>query len=60
MGWRRDVERGLLVYKTVRDVEGGEELCISYGDRGRLTFVDVEGEEEQETEEWLGNVQVGS
>jgi SET domain-containing protein len=40
VGWKRDVEKKLVTYRTLRDVKKGEELCISYGDR--LTFVDVE------------------
>lgn len=40
VGWTRDVERKVVIYKTLQDVKKGEELCISYGDR--LTFVDAE------------------
>lgn len=35
----------MVVYIALRDVKRGEELLISYG--GRLTFVDVEAEEEE-------------
>ncbi|KAK5171325.1 uncharacterized protein LTR77_004469 [Saxophila tyrrhenica] len=38
--WERDLERQVIVYRTSRWVEEGEELCISYGDR--LTFEDAE------------------
>lgn len=34
----------MVVYRTLRDVEAGEELCISYGAPGQLTFEDVEAE----------------
>lgn len=51
VGWLRDVEREVVVYKTLRDVRKGEELCISYGAPEHLTFVDVEGEERRKEEE---------
>lgn len=44
VGWLRDVQNEVVVYKTLRDVHAGEELCISYGPPEHLTFVDVEGE----------------
>jgi len=47
VGWLRDVEREVVIYKTLRDVKAGEELCISYGAPEYLTFVDVEGEAER-------------
>lgn len=40
VGWERDVTNKLIVYKTLRTVEVGEELCISYGDR--LWFEDAD------------------
>ncbi|KAM0715276.1 hypothetical protein Q7P37_008774 [Cladosporium fusiforme] len=45
VGWTRDVAQQVIVYKTLRDVQAGEELCISYGAPGQLTFVDAEAEE---------------
>lgn len=54
VGWTRDVEKLVIVYRTLRNVEAHEELCISYGAPGQLTFVDVEGElarREEEEEE---------
>ena len=53
MGWQRDVEHDWIVYTALRDIEVGEELCISYGSV-RLWFDDaddagaVEGEESGE------------
>ncbi|TKA42441.1 hypothetical protein B0A54_06891 [Friedmanniomyces endolithicus] len=53
VGWMRDLEREVVVYKALRDIGQDEELCISYGDH--LTFEDAdapleggygEGEEE--------------
>ena len=35
-----------IKYVTLRAVEAGEELCISYGPKERLTFVDVEEEKD--------------
>lgn len=46
VGWERDVDNKLIVYKTLREVEVGEELCISYG--SRLWFVDADAEEAEE------------
>lgn len=46
MVWKRDLEREVIVYSACRDVQAGEELCISYGDR--LWFRDIEGEEDEE------------
>lgn len=40
VGWKRDLERQVIVYTALKDIEVGEELCISYGDH--LTFVDVD------------------
>ena len=40
VGWTRDLDRQLVVYRALRDIQQGEELCISYGDH--LTFVDTD------------------
>lgn len=40
VGWKRDLERQVVVYKALRDIGECEELCISYG--SHLTFEDVE------------------
>lgn len=40
VGWTRDTESLLIVYRALRDIKAGEELCISYG--ARLTFVDAD------------------
>lgn len=51
------------MYKALRDIRQGEELCISYGDH--LTFVDADAEkmkEEQKpevAEEMLGRIELG-
>ncbi|KAL9052061.1 MAG: hypothetical protein Q9162_005632 [Coniocarpon cinnabarinum] len=56
VGWTRNIDpetrlvQGMgvqqghdsITYVTLRAVEIGEELCISYGPKERLTFVDVE------------------
>lgn len=39
------------MYQTLRAVEPGEELCISYGAPGQLTFVDAEAEAVRREEE---------
>ena len=51
VGWTRDVKRQIIVYRTLRDVEAGEELCISYGAPGQLTFVGAEAERVRAEEE---------
>lgn len=40
VGWQRDIEKQVVIYRTLRDIKAGEELCISYGQR--LTFVDAD------------------
>lgn len=40
VSWTRDIERLTVVYRALRNIEAGEELCISYGDH--LTFVDAD------------------
>lgn len=54
VGWTRDIDRKVIVYKTLRDVRAGEELCISYGDR--LTFVDAEVAENDTDDEEDGGL----
>jgi len=51
VGWERDLKNLLITYTTLRDINEGEELCISYGPR--LTFKDAD-EEKFETgpEDW--------
>ncbi|KAI5198193.1 hypothetical protein E4T38_07596 [Aureobasidium subglaciale] len=52
VGWERNLNAGVVVYKTLRDVEEGEELCISYGDR--LWFEDADKEIEEDEGDGLG------
>lgn len=47
VGWKRDLEAKVIVYRALRDIRQGEELCISYGEQEHLTFRDVEAEEER-------------
>ena len=60
MGWTRDLERQVIVYRALRDIAAGEELCISYG--GRLTFVDVEQDssavEIEDANDVLGRIEI--
>jgi hypothetical protein len=42
--WSRNTEQDYIVYTSLRDIEAGEELCISYGSR-ILWFEDVEERE---------------
>lgn len=41
--WTRDVSNECIIYKALRDIEIGDELCISYGN-GRLWFQDADAE----------------
>lgn len=51
VGWERDIKNQLITYLTLRDIQAGEELCISYGPR--LTFKDTdEGEMEKDPDDW--------
>lgn len=47
VGWKRDLDAKVIVYRALRDIRQGEELCISYGEQEHLTFRDVEAEEER-------------
>lgn len=40
VGWTRQIDAKTITYTALRDIDVGEELCISYGTR--LTFDDVE------------------
>jgi len=42
VGWTRELENKLVVYRALRHIREGEELCISYGDH--LTFIDADKE----------------
>jgi uncharacterized protein len=58
VGWTRDPEQQVIVYRALKDIAVGEELCISYGDH--LTFVDVdriehEGDAAKEGEDLLSS-----
>lgn len=60
VGWRRDLDREVIVYRTLRDVKEGEELCISYG--SHVWFEDADRPEEDEAiedpEEVLGRIEI--
>ena len=60
VGWTRDLESRCIVYRALRDIKAGEELCISYGEK--LWFVDSEVESipESETDVWddLGRIYI--
>lgn len=46
VGWTRDLEREAVVYRTIRNVRVGEELCISYG--SKLWFIDSDASDSRE------------
>ncbi|KAF8951875.1 hypothetical protein BGZ46_003758 [Entomortierella lignicola] len=45
VGFQRDFENKLIRYTTLREIQAGEELCISYGPN--LWFPDMEEEEKE-------------
>jgi uncharacterized protein len=49
IGFQRDLDRELLIYRTLRDIKAGEELCISYG--SHLWFEDADGKDDTPVEE---------
>jgi len=59
IGWQRDPDKALVTYRTLRDIQPDEELCISYG--SRLTFVDADAPQvvdEGDGSQLLGNIQL--
>lgn len=66
VGFTRDVEKQVVMYRALRDIHPGEELCISYGDN--LTFEDADkpsiangtAAREEDEDEMLGRIQLGT
>ncbi|KAK8215124.1 hypothetical protein M8818_002134 [Zalaria obscura] len=59
VGWERDIKNQIVVYRTLRDIKAGEELCISYGQR--LTFKDADAPQyvdEGDGTQLLGSIQL--
>jgi hypothetical protein len=60
VGFIRDIPNAVIRYFTLRDIETGEELCISYGDH--LWFEDTDGNLDEEEDisndedEWFAKV----
>jgi len=46
--WERDLQGRCVIYRALRDIEAGEELCINYG---RLWFVDSDAHHHNDNEE---------
>ena len=44
VAWERNIPMQAIRYFTLRDIEEGEELCISYGPK--LWFTDADGPED--------------
>lgn len=44
VSWNRDVEGQHIVYRALRDISAGEELCINYG---KLWFADADATAEE-------------
>ncbi|KAG9069986.1 hypothetical protein KI688_009316 [Linnemannia hyalina] len=45
VGFQRDIDNSLIRYSTLREIQVGEELCISYGPN--LWFPDMEDSQDQ-------------
>lgn len=63
VGFIRDIPNAVIRYFTLRPIETGEELCISYGDH--LWFEDTdrpssENEQDSSEDEWFGKVMLDS
>ena len=46
VGWIRDLSHQMIVYRALKDVSAGEELCINYG---KLWFADADEQHFQRT-----------
>ena len=59
VGWSRDLTGQCIVYKALRDIRAGEELCINYG---KLWFVDADEEQRQQqdndNDNFLSNLEI--
>ena len=44
VAWERNIDAQTITYRALRDIELGEELCVSYG--SRLWFIDSEANQE--------------
>ncbi|KAF2765713.1 SET domain-containing protein [Teratosphaeria nubilosa] len=51
VGWTRDLQNDMVIYRALRDIEAGEELSISYGTSDHLTFIDADAPSKEETDE---------
>ena len=59
VGWSRDLTGQCIVYKALRDIRAGEELCINYG---KLWFVDADEEQrhqqDNDNDDFLGSIEI--
>ncbi|KAF2430645.1 hypothetical protein EJ08DRAFT_588625, partial [Tothia fuscella] len=59
VGWERNIEGLVIVFKALRDIAVGEELCISYG--AHLWFEDTDKDgnmDEGDGEDVLSNIRI--
>ena len=52
VGWSRDLFSQCIIYKALRDIKAGEELCINYG---RLWFEDADEEKLRQSDDCSNN-----
>lgn len=59
VAWERDIDAQHIAYKSIRDIDVDEELCINYG---RLWFFDTDarndGAAEREDHDYLNKIQI--
>jgi hypothetical protein len=59
VGWNRDVKAQCIVYRALRDIKAGEELCINYG---RLWFADADKEKleqgDDDNDDFLTSIEI--
>ncbi|KAL2037427.1 hypothetical protein N7G274_009912 [Stereocaulon virgatum] len=57
--WKRDVKDQCIVYRALRDIKAGEELCIDYG---RLWFADADeeklGQGNDDNDDFLTSIEI--
>ncbi|KAG8624606.1 hypothetical protein KVT40_007673 [Elsinoe batatas] len=60
VGWKADTTHQIMTYHALRDIQPGEELCISYG--SHLTFVDADAPspvDEGDGTQMLNHIELG-
>jgi SET domain-containing protein len=56
--WTRDLDRDTVVYAAIRDIQAGEELCISYGSNLWFKDADASTTPPEKESDMLENIQL--